>query len=76
MSNDCLNGLSNQDKWVVSVILALIASLMYSPFFFSILNYFSQSFGVRLASKYGCPNFAGLILVTLFYFLIVRLILL
>ena len=76
MSNDCVDGIDSQDKWVVSVILALVASLIYSPFFFSILNAFTASFGVRTASASGCPNFAGLIIVTILYFLIVRLVLL
>ncbi len=76
MSNDCVDGMDNQSKWVVSIILALIASLIYSPFFFSLMNAFTASFGVRTASSTGCPNLAGLIIVTILYFLIVRLVLL
>ena len=77
MSNDCVDGMDNQTKWIISVILALIASLLYSPFFFSLLDAgFRPTFGIKLASPSGCPNFAGLILVTVIYFLIVRLILL
>lgn len=76
MAQDCTNGLTNQDKWVVSIILALIASLLYSPFWFSIMNAGSASFGIRTSSSAGLPNLAGLLITTIVYFLIIRLILL
>ena len=77
MANDCVDGLDNQSKWAISVILALVASIMYSPFFFSIMDAGCRpALGIPLASASGCPNFAGLIFVSILYFLIVRLVLL
>ena len=77
MANDCVDGMDNQTKWVLGAIFALIASVMYSPFFFSLMDAaFRPTLGVPMASPSGCPNFAGLIFVTILYFLVVRLILL
>jgi hypothetical protein len=76
MTSDCTKGYTSGDKWVLSIILALLASLIFSPFLFSITNaVFMWAFGVRLATISGLPNLLGLIIHTIVVFLLFRVIL-
>lgn len=76
MSDDCTEPYTNRDKWVVSLIVGLVALLMFSPFSFSVMNAITNTFGVRTATPKGLTNLAGLLLMSMIFFLIVRLILL
>lgn len=74
MANDCIEGMDNETKWANAVIIALLASLVFNPFFISVINAGFQSSGVKIASPGGCPNFAGLIIATIIFMFTVRLV--
>lgn len=64
---------SNQDKWIVSIVAGLLFLVIASPFLYGIVNSFTSSFGLVIASPDGCPNMAGLIVHAIVFVLIVRL---
>lgn len=77
MASDCTEPYTNRDKWVVSLIIALVALLMFSPFNFSVLNVVAAKnpfFPFLASTENGAPSLAGLVIVTTVFFLIVRLI--
>lgn len=63
---------TSKDKWIISVISALLFLLIASPFMYMLTNRLTNSFGM-ITSIGGCPNIAGLIIHTLVFLLIVRL---
>lgn len=63
---------TSQDKWIVSIISALIALLVFSPFLYTVMNGLTKMLGVTIASKTGCPNLAGLLLHSIIFMLIIR----
>lgn len=64
---------TSKDKWVVSIISGLLFLLIASPFMFQVVNGMTSSFGLTIASPGGCPNMAGLVLHTVVFILVVRL---
>jgi ABC-type sulfate transport system permease component len=72
MSEDNLN---NKQKWVVSVWVALLFLLIASPFMFKITNAITNTLGFQ-TSLDGCPNIWGLLLHTVVFAVLVRLMML
>lgn len=64
---------TSKDKWIVSLISGLLFLLIASPFLFQFTNGITSSFGLTLASPSGCPNLGGLVLHSLVFMLVVRL---
>lgn len=62
----------NSQKWTVAIITGLLFLLISSPFLYSLVNQLTSSFGLTIATN-GCPNAIGLILHTIVFILIVRL---
>ena len=71
--SSCEKPYTNRDKWIVSLISGLLFMLIASPFLFATMNQLTETFGLNIASKDGCPNMAGLILHTVVFVIIVRL---
>jgi len=71
--SSCEKPYTNQDKWIVSIISGLLFLLIASPFLFSTINAITENFGFSIAEKNGCPNMGGLILHSLVFVVIVRL---
>jgi len=69
----CNKPYTSKDKWIVSIIAGLLFLLIASPFLFSAVNSLTSSFGMTIASKDGCPNLGGLLLHSIVFMLIVRL---
>ena len=69
----CNKPYTSKDKWIVSIIAGLLFLLIASPFLFSAVNSITSSFGMTIASKDGCPNLGGLLLHSIVFMLIVRL---
>lgn len=71
--SSCEKPYTSRDKWIVSLISGLLFALIASPFLFASVNMLTESFGLTIASKDGCPNMAGLIVHTAVFVVIVRL---
>jgi hypothetical protein len=64
--------LTNKDKWVIALLSGLLFLLIASPFLFSAMNGVTSSFGMTIASPNGCPNLGGLLLHTIVFILVIR----
>jgi len=71
--SSCEKPYTNRDKWIVSLISGLLFLLIASPVMFSAVNELTRMFGLTIAGPGGCPNMAGLIVHTLVFVVIVRL---
>lgn len=70
----CERLFSNKDKWQVSLLSGLIFMLVSSPMLYSLMDSIIEPLlGIDLSSKKGCPTMAGLLLHTIVFVLIVRL---
>ena len=69
----CNKPYTSKDKWIVSIISGLLFLLIASPFLFKTVNSLTQSVGLTIASPFGCPNTAGLLLHSIVFILVVRL---
>jgi TRAP-type mannitol/chloroaromatic compound transport system permease small subunit len=70
---DACKHLSNSDKWIVALIIGLLFLLIASPFMFTLVNTLTEALGLKIADSDGCPNTAGLILHTLIFIVLLRL---
>ena len=67
-------GLTNTQKLMVSVISALLFALISSPFLYKFVNKVTSGLGLSIADSNGCPNNYGLLVHTIVFGIIVRLI--
>lgn len=65
--------LTSKDKWVIALLSGLLFLLVASPFLFSAMNGLTSSFGMTIADGSGCPNLGGLLLHSVVFILIVRI---
>jgi len=72
-NSGCLKPYTSKDKWTVSVIGGLLFILISSPFLYEAVNSLTSSLGFSVAEKEGCPKISGLILHTLIFVIISRL---
>lgn len=70
---NCKKPYTDKDKWIVSIISGLIFLLIASPFLFSAVNDIVGVVGFKTANS-GCPTIGGLILHSIIFILIIRLI--
>ena len=63
---------SESQKWMISFWSALLFLLIASPFMYRLTNKITSLVGFETSSN-GCPNIYGLILHTLVFALLVRL---
>lgn len=71
--NDCKKPYTDRDKWIVAIISAILFLIISSPFMYSLINDFSSSFGLILSDGRGCPLISGLIINSLIFMLVIRL---
>ena len=64
---------SNQQKWGLSFIYGLLFLLIASPFMYKLTGKATSSFNFTTSTN-GCPNVSGLILHSVVFFLLVRII--
>lgn len=65
---------TSKDKWIVSILAGILFLLISCPMAFRLSNsviYYIT--GISLLTKDGCPNMIGIILHTIIFILIVRL---
>ena len=73
MTDNCKKPYTDRDKWIVSIISAVLFLIIASPFMYSLTNSLTSSFGLILADSRGCPLMSGLVVHALIFLLIVRL---
>lgn len=74
MANEkCPCPYANKDKWVVSIMSGLLFLLIASPFLFSLVNDLMKPLGLTVSSPSGCPTTSGLLLHSVVFALVVRL---
>lgn len=71
----CDKPYSSSDKWTASFMLGLLFLLVSSPFTYSLTNTITKGVGFAISDSQGCPNLAGLILHTIVFILLLRLML-
>jgi hypothetical protein len=64
---------SSKDKWVCSLIGGLLFLLIASPFLYEAVNTLTAPLGLDVADRAGCPNINGLVLHSIVFVLLVRL---
>ena len=70
--NECAKPYTSKDKWIISLIGGLLFLLIASPFLYEAVNALTSTFGLKIADRDGCPNLAGIVLHTLVFILVVR----
>lgn len=74
-TNDTGDQSNNGNKWVFSIILGFIFAILSSPMAYMLTNKINVSLGaIETTNGYG-PTLAGLLLHTLFFIIIIRLLL-
>ena len=66
------NPATNKDKWIISIIAGLIFLVISSPFMYKLTNDLAASFG-QVTAFGGSPTMFGLVLHTVVFLLVVRL---
>jgi hypothetical protein len=67
--------LSESDKWIVSLMSAILFVVISSPFMYRLTNSLTEAMGF-VTSNNGCPKIEGLVLHTVVFALLVRLLML
>lgn len=65
--------ITNKDKWIISLISALLFLLIASPYMFKLTNNLLSSTGYSTCDMRGCPNTFGLVLHASVFLLVTRL---
>lgn len=63
---------TSKDKWIVSIMSGILFLLIASPFLYGVVNSLTSNFGLVTAVN-GCPNITGLIIHSIVFVVIVRL---
>jgi hypothetical protein len=61
-----------KDKLIVSIVGGLLFLLIASPFLYQVLNSLTSKIGMVIADAGGCPNLGGLLLTSVIFILVVR----
>ena len=68
------NSRTNTQKWCAAILLGLIFAIISSPAAYALSSSFTKSFS-SISLSHGGPNLLGLLIHTIIFILIVRLIL-
>ena len=69
----CMKLYTSYDKWFVSLISGLLFLLIASPFMYKLTDSLFSLIGLNLADSNGCPTMLGLVVHSIVFVLIVRL---
>lgn len=74
-SSEYVSTPSSRQKWNISLLSGILFLIISSPFLYSLVNRVAQSISpnLNLASYEGCPTLSGLVVHTLVFILVVRL---
>lgn len=64
---------TGKDKWIVSILSGLLFFLLASPFMMHLLNGLTRTFNVRMVDGQGMTTITGLLIMTVAYVTIARL---
>ncbi len=67
------NKLTDAGKWYITIIAGLLFLLLSSQFMYGITNGLTSMINVRLTNSKGCPAPIGILLHTIIFILIFRL---
>lgn len=70
--NDCTKPYNTKDKWIVAIIGGMMYLIFSSPFLYDFVNTTTETFGFPI-SKLGCPNTGGLVLHSIMFVMMARL---
>jgi hypothetical protein len=65
--------LSNEKKWTLSFYTAIAALLVMNPYTFKFVNVITSKMGFSTSSNEGCPTVYGVLLHTIVFLLVIRL---
>lgn len=63
---------TNTQKWWIAILIGILAFIVYNPGFYAMTNYLSVNTG-GIQINNGGPNLAGLLLHTLIFIIILRI---
>jgi hypothetical protein len=65
--------IDNKEKWQISLLSGLVFLLISAPALYKLTDMVGRAAGLPLASETGCPTLAGLLLHTIVFVLVTRL---
>lgn len=69
----CIKTPSNRNKWVYSIMAGIVFFLLASPFMFETTSKIFNAIKLQIVSSPGCPNTAGVLIHSIVFILIMRL---
>ena len=67
------NELTDQQKWLAAIVAGFLFIVLSTPMTYQVMNGVTSSFGLNIANKHGCPNMGGVILNSIIFILIIRM---
>jgi hypothetical protein len=71
-NSSCMKKYTSKDKWIISMIGGLMFLLIGSPFLYEAVDALTSSFGLKIADSMGCPNLAGVVLHSVIFMIVTR----
>jgi len=69
----CRKPYTDRDKWIVSIISGILFLIIASPYMYTLTDALFSTFGINTIKSSGAPNLTGLLIHTVAFVLIVRL---
>ena len=73
---DTTREISEGQKWIISLWSSLLFMLLASPFMFKLTGKLFSNFNLTIIDNNGCPNYIGLVLHSIVFAILVRLMML
>jgi len=64
---------TNFDKWIIALIIAVVFFIFSLPFLYKLTNSGTKLFKLNAINNTGCPTIFGIILHTIVFLVVVRL---
>ena len=68
-----MSKLTESKKWLICFYSVILFAIIASPCLFKLVNLLTSAIGLSIADKNGCPNIYGLIIHTIVFILLIRL---
>lgn len=67
-----MSSCSEKNKWLLSLLLAALFIIVACPLTFRLTGFLTKSIGLTTSSDKGCPNWIGLLIHSVVFFLLAR----
>lgn len=67
---------TKSQKWLVALVVAFIFFILASPATYNYVNVLTSTIGLNITSSDGCPNLGGVMVHSIIFLFIIRLLLL